>query len=82
MGAKSKNVEAVTDYADGRSFVRLHRDILLPTPACESVRRLLAANRNGSEWESCCASGISLQRALFSVSKSVAVARCLGRRVA
>jgi hypothetical protein len=45
MGAKSKNVEAVTDYADGRSFVRLHRDILLPTPACESVRRLLAANR-------------------------------------
>jgi hypothetical protein len=47
MGQKQKNVEAVTDYADGRSFVRLHRDILLPPSVCEAVRRQLAANR----WE-------------------------------
>jgi hypothetical protein len=45
MGSKSKNVEAVTDYADNRSFVRLHRDILLPTAVCEAVRRNLAAGR-------------------------------------
>lgn len=43
MGAASKNVEAVTDFADGRHFVRLHRDILLPPEACEAVRRHLAA---------------------------------------
>ncbi len=37
MGQKSKNVEAVTDFADNRHFVRLHRDILLPAAACEAV---------------------------------------------
>ena len=47
MGQKQRNVEAVTDYADGRHFVRLHRDILLPPEVCEAVRRHLAANR----WE-------------------------------
>lgn len=47
MGQKLKNVEAVTDYADGRHFVRLHRDIELPAAACEAVRRHLAAGR----WE-------------------------------
>jgi hypothetical protein len=45
MGQKVKNVEAVTDFADNRHFIRLHRDILLPAEACESVRRLLAAGR-------------------------------------
>ncbi|WP_020472313.1 hypothetical protein [Zavarzinella formosa] len=45
MGQKVKNVEAVTDYADNRHFVRLHRDILLPAEACEAVRRHLAAGR-------------------------------------
>jgi len=43
MGASRKNVEAVTDFADGRHFVRLHRDILLPPAVCEAVRRHLAA---------------------------------------
>ena len=47
MGQKVKNVEAVTDYADGRHFVRLHRDIPLPAEVCEAVRRHLAAGR----WE-------------------------------
>ena len=47
MGQKVKNVEAVTDYADGRHFIRLHRDVLLPAGACEAVRRHLAAGR----WE-------------------------------
>lgn len=47
MGQKVQNVEAVTDYADGRHFLRLHRDVLLPAEACEAVRRLLAAGR----WE-------------------------------
>jgi hypothetical protein len=45
MGAKTKNVEAVTDFADNRHFIRLHRDILLPAAACEAVRRHLAAGR-------------------------------------
>jgi hypothetical protein len=45
MGQKVKNVEAVTDSADGRHFVRLHRDILLPATVCDAVRRLLAADR-------------------------------------
>src|ERR1700730_15339335 len=45
MGQRSKNVEAVTDYADNRHFVRLHRDILLPAAVCEAVRRHLAAGR-------------------------------------
>ncbi len=45
MGRRVKNVEAVTDYADGRHFVRLHRDILLPSEVCEAVRRHLQANR-------------------------------------
>jgi hypothetical protein len=45
MGQNSKNVEAVTDYADGRHFIRLHRDIILPAAVCEAVRRHLAANR-------------------------------------
>lgn len=47
MGTKAKNVEAVTDYADGRHFIRLHRDIPLPAAACDAVRRHLAAGR----WE-------------------------------
>jgi hypothetical protein len=47
MGAEVKNVEAVTDYADNRHFIRLHRDILLPAEICEAVRRHLSQNR----WE-------------------------------
>jgi hypothetical protein len=47
MGQKQRNVEAVTDFADGRHFIRLHRDILLPAAVCEAVRRHLAAGR----WE-------------------------------
>lgn len=45
MGASVKNVEAVTDYADNRHFIRLHRDILLPAEVCEAVRRHLSENR-------------------------------------
>ena len=45
MGSSRKNVEAVTDFADNRHFIRLHRDILLPAGACEAVRRHLAAGR-------------------------------------
>lgn len=45
MGQRRNNVEAVTDYAEDRHFIRLHRDIVLPATVCESVRRLLAANR-------------------------------------
>jgi hypothetical protein len=47
MGAAVKNVEAVTDFADNRHFIRLHRDILLPPDVCEAVRRHLTAGR----WE-------------------------------
>jgi hypothetical protein len=47
MGQKVRNVEAVTDYADNQHFLRLHRDIVLPAPACEAVRRHLTAGR----WE-------------------------------
>lgn len=47
MGQKQRNVEAVTDFADGRHFLRLHRDILLPPHVCEAVRRHLAAGH----WE-------------------------------
>ena len=57
MGASRKNVEAVTDFADNRHFVRLHRDILLPAAACEAVRRHLAAGR----WEE--AKSIALEHA-------------------
>jgi hypothetical protein len=57
MGASVKNVEAVTDFADNRHFIRLHRDILLPAEACEAVRRLLAAGR----WDE--AKSISLEHA-------------------
>jgi hypothetical protein len=45
MGKKSKNVEAVTDFADNQHFIRLHRDIVLPPTVCEAVRRHLAAGR-------------------------------------
>lgn len=45
MGKKVRNVETVTDFADGQHFVRLHRDIVLPATVCEAVRRHLAANR-------------------------------------
>jgi hypothetical protein len=45
MGQKQRNVEAVTDFADGRHFIRLHRDILLPAAVCEAVRRHLTAGR-------------------------------------
>lgn len=47
MGQKVKNIETVTDFADNRHFIRLHRDILLPAQVCEAVRRQLAADR----WE-------------------------------
>jgi hypothetical protein len=47
MGQNRKNVEAVTDFADGRHFLRLHRDIILPAEVCEAVRRHLSAGR----WE-------------------------------
>src|SRR5262245_9509157 len=47
MGQRVKNIEAVTDYADNRHYVRLHRDILLPAEVCEAVRRHLSAGR----WE-------------------------------
>lgn len=47
MGQKQRNVEAVTDFADGRHFIRLHRDILLPAAVCDAVRRHLTAGR----WE-------------------------------
>ena len=57
MCSKSKNVEAVTDFADNRHFIRLHRDILLPPAACEAVRRHLAAGR----WEE--AKSITLEHA-------------------
>jgi hypothetical protein len=57
LGQKRRNVEAVTDYADGRHFVRLHRDIALPAAACEAVRRHLAAGR----WEQ--AKNITLEHA-------------------
>jgi hypothetical protein len=45
MGAKRKNLEAVTDYADDTHFIRLHRDIIVPAPVCEAIRRHLAAGR-------------------------------------
>jgi hypothetical protein len=45
MGQSVKNVEAVTDYADNRHFIRLHRDVLLPAEVCEAVRRHLSENR-------------------------------------
>jgi hypothetical protein len=57
MGQKVKNVEAVTDYADNRHFIRLHRDILLPAVACEAVRRHLSAGR----WDE--AASIALEHA-------------------
>lgn len=57
MGQQVKNVEAVTDYADDRHFIRLHRDIVLPAAACEAVRRHLAAGR----WEA--AKSIALEHA-------------------
>jgi hypothetical protein len=53
MGVNRRNVEAVTDYADGRHFLRLHRDILLPAEVCEAVRRHLAAGRWPSAWRWC-----------------------------
>jgi hypothetical protein len=45
VGQNRKNIEAVTDYADNRHFLRLHRDILLPPDVCEAVRRHLTAGR-------------------------------------
>jgi hypothetical protein len=57
MGQSVKNVEAVTDFADNRHFIRLHRDILLPAEVCEAVRRHLAARR----WEE--AKNITLEHA-------------------
>src|SRR5271170_1061447 len=57
MGRSSKNLEAVTDFADNQHFIRLHRDILLPPGACEAVRRHLAAGR----WEE--AKSITLEHA-------------------
>jgi hypothetical protein len=57
MGQAVKNVEAVTDFADDRHFIRLHRDILLPAAACEAVRRLLTAGR----WDA--AKSIALEHA-------------------
>jgi hypothetical protein len=43
MGLNRKNVEAVSDFADDRHYLRLHRDILLPAAVCDAVRRNLAA---------------------------------------
>jgi hypothetical protein len=57
MGANVKNVECVTDFSDGRHFVRLHRDILMPAQACEAIRKLLAEN----SWEE--AMSIALEHA-------------------
>jgi hypothetical protein len=57
MGRRTRNVEAVTDFADGTHFVRLHRDIVLPPAVCEAVRRHLAAGR----WEE--AKSITLEHA-------------------
>jgi hypothetical protein len=57
MGSSKKNVEAVSDFADNRHFIRLHRDILLPAAACEAVRRHLTAGR----WEE--AKSITLEHA-------------------
>jgi hypothetical protein len=57
MGQKVKNIEAVTDFADNRHFIRLHRDILLPAEVCEAVRRHLTAGR----WED--AKSIALEHA-------------------
>src|SRR5882724_3299944 len=57
MGQSRKNVEAVTDFADNRHFIRLHRDILLPAAVCDAVRRHLAAGR----WEQ--AKSITLEHA-------------------
>ncbi len=57
MGQRRKNVEAVTDFADNRHFIRLHRDVLLPPEVCEAVRRHLAAGR----WEE--AKSITLEHA-------------------
>ena len=57
MGQKRRNVEAVTDFADNRHFIRLHRDILLPAAVCEAVRRHLTAGR----WEQ--AKSIALEHA-------------------
>jgi hypothetical protein len=45
MGQKVKNIETVTDFADGRHYVRLHRDVLLPASVCEAVRRHLGGGR-------------------------------------
>lgn len=45
MGTRSKNIETVTDFADNRHFLRLHRDILLPAEVCDAVRRHLSAGR-------------------------------------
>jgi hypothetical protein len=45
MGQRVKNVEAVTDFADDRHFIRLHRDIVLPAEVCDAVRRHLSAGR-------------------------------------
>jgi hypothetical protein len=57
MGQNRKNVEAVTDFADNRHFIRLHRDIVVPPAVCEAVRRHLAAGR----WD--VAKGIILEHA-------------------
>lgn len=57
MGANVANIETVTDFADGRSFIRLHRDIILPAEACEAVRRHLSAGR----WDA--AKSIALEHA-------------------
>jgi hypothetical protein len=58
MGRKTRNLEVVTDYADGTHFVRLHRDVLLPASICEAVRRLLNAGR----WEE--AKNLTLEHAM------------------
>ena len=57
MGQKVRNIEAVTDYADNRHYLRLHRDVLLPAAVCRPVRRRLTAGR----WE--IAMSIVIQRA-------------------
>jgi hypothetical protein len=67
MGQSRKNVEAVTDYADNRHFIRLHRDIVLPAAACEMVRRHLTAGR----WQE--AKSITLEHAAADSHEEIAL---------
>lgn len=41
MGSKVSNVEFVTDYTPGESFIRLHMDLPIPAPLVRRTRDLL-----------------------------------------